>query len=50
MVFEWKVSGKNMKEPVITETTGETSLQAMFKARDKAFEEQLDWDEIEYNL
>lgn len=48
MNFKFKVKGNNMKEPVVIETTGNTSLQAIFKAKEEANKQNLEWDEIEY--
>ena len=48
MTFKFKVTGNKMKEPVVIETIGDTGLQAIFKAKEEANKQNLQWDEIEY--
>ena len=47
-MYEWKISGSNMKEDVVIQTSGKTPLQAIFRAKEEVEKLELDWDEIEY--
>ena len=48
--YEWVVTGEKMLNPVFIETQGETTVQAILRAREEANKRNLDWDNIEYRL
>lgn len=47
MGYLMKISGEKMTESVVVRIIAETTIQAMFKAKEEANKLNLKWDEIE---